>query len=54
MLKLYYYLINYKHQSVANIFKTVDTMQKLTQNRHQQPQKQKETLKKEGKQKLVA
>ena len=30
MLKLYCYLVNYKLQSVANIFKTVDTMQKLT------------------------
>ena len=28
MLKLYYYLINYKLQSVADIFKTIDTMQK--------------------------
>ena len=30
MLKLFYYLVNYKLQSVANIFKTVYTMQKLT------------------------
>ena len=47
MLKLHYYLVNYKLQYVANIFKTVDTIQKLTS-------KHKETLKKGDKQKFVA
>ena len=54
MLNLYYYLVNYPLQSVANIFKTVETMQKLISKSASATSKTSRNTKKGNKQKFVA
>ena len=55
MLKLYYYLVNYELQFLANIFKTVDSMQKLTsKSASATPENQETKAKKRDEQKFVA